>query len=84
MREKRVSRILEMEGCQAINLFGKLSDIKVGYHIPYRAEPQLMQYWGMVNQGKATLKKWKVAVPRTHMGMEILPISNTQTGKSQG
>lgn len=51
MREKRVRRILEMEGCQAINLFRKLSDIKVGYHIPYRAEPQLMEYWGIQNSG---------------------------------
>ena len=40
-----------MEGCQAINLFRKLSDIKVGYHMPYRAEPQLMEYWGIQNSG---------------------------------
>ena len=62
MREKRVRRILEMEGCQAINLFRKLSDIKVGYHMPYRAEPQLMEYWGIQNSGvkEETQRYYKV------------------------
>lgn len=51
MREKTKRRKLGMGGYQAINPFGKLPAIKVGSQVHQRAQPQLIQYWGIHNTG---------------------------------